>query len=350
MFEASTQIYIYKTILTIIVFITCMVIPFIKKNKSSNSITPFVFSIFCIMFIGWRDWMAEDYYGDSIRYGTYYLRQYGYSYIDTDKDIGFDVFSHICYSLGLSVDQYFVMCSCLYIIPLLIVVIRVVPENKMLAMLMIVGSMSFSSYGYNGIRNGIATSILLLAISYYKKLKVFLPLFFVAISFHKSVIIPASAFLIAKNFKNPKLYLIIWFCSIPLSFVISTFVKDYLLQFQFIADRTSGYFTNEAELGKFNKTGFRWDFILYGSLPIMIGYYYILKKKIADNFYILILSIYTLTNAFWVLINEVPFSNRFAYLSWFVMPVVIIYPFIKFDNRKKQALILFIYYAITLIL
>ena len=104
------------------------------------------------------------------------------------------------------------------------------------------------------------------------------------------------------------------------------------MNFDFISDRVYEYFTTAPELGTFSMIGFRWDFLLYGSVPILEGIYFVFKRKYNNQFYCILLSTYILTNAFWVLINEVPFSDRFAYLSWFMMPVVIIYPILSIIN------------------
>ena len=79
--------------------------------------------------------------------------------------------------------------------------------------------------------------------------------------------------------------------------------------------------------------GFRWDFLLYGSVPILEGIYFVFKRKYNNQFYCILLSTYILTNAFWVLINEVPFSDRFAYLSWFMMPLLLFILFYSIINE-----------------
>ena len=42
--------------------------------------------------------------------------------------------------------------------------------------------------------------------------------------------------------------------------------------------------------------------------------------------------IYLTANAFWILVIRSSFSNRFAYLSWFLMAIIIFYPFFKHIN------------------
>ena len=348
MFEAATQILIYKIVLTTVILLFCIGKAFTKETRS-GSIMPFLLSLFCILFIGWREWKADEFV-DSIRYGYSYL--YNYQTLDPSdiKDLSFGIFSYLCYALGIHVDLYFVLCTCLYILPLLLVVKRIDDTRKTFFFLMIIASMSFFDYGVNIVRNGIASSFLLLSFVYSKRLAVALPITILAIGFHKSLLLPALIFIAVNYYNKPKLFLCFWLLSIPASFVISSIFQEYILQFNFISDRMGQYAEGAADNDLFSRTGFRWDFLIYGAIPIVIGYYYTLRRKLEDNLYTLLLSTYTLTNAIWVIINEIQYSNRFAYLSWFLMPILILYPIVKFENKRKQALTLFLYYTITMIL
>jgi surface polysaccharide O-acyltransferase-like enzyme len=59
-------------------------------------------------------------------------------------------------------------------------------------------------------------------------------------------------------------------------------------------------------------------------------------------------------NAFWILVIRANFSNRFAYLSWFMMALVIIYPLLKKEMIKNQykvlAKVMLIYFAFTFLM
>lgn len=91
-----------------------------------------------------------------------------------------------------------------------------------------------------------------------------------------------------------------------------------------------GYLVGEAAEGaKFSSTGFRYDFLAYSAAAVYTGWYFIFKKKYNDKIYINLYNTYLICNAFWILVIRANFSNRFAYLSWFMMGLVIIYPFLK---------------------
>src|SRR5690606_7412581 len=116
-----------------------------------------------------------------------------------------------------------------------------------------------------------------------------------------------------------------------------SFWGSFFESWGFFEERAQGYLVgNEANMEQFSQTGFRWDFLIYSSVAIMAGYYYIFIKKLEDRFYIHLFGIYAIANAFWVLVIEAAFSNRFAYLSWFLMAPVMIYPLCKYELVKNQ--------------
>ena len=63
-------------------------------------------------------------------------------------------------------------------------------------------------------------------------------------------------------------------------------------------------------------------------MPIWVGYYAIYKKKIKSASYNFVLNTYTVLNSVWMLCMYAEYTNRIAYLSWFMYPFVLIYPLI----------------------
>jgi hypothetical protein len=86
--------------------------------------------------------------------------------------------------------------------------------------------------------------------------------------------------------------------------------------------------------------GFRPDFIFYSSFPIIAGYYAIIRNNYQSKFYTFIFNVYLLTNAIWMLCMYASFTNRIAYLSWFMLPIVLVYPFFdkQFVSRQYKKL------------
>ena len=63
---------------------------------------------------------------------------------------------------------------------------------------------------------------------------------------------------------------------------------------------------------------------------------------------------YLLCNSFWVMMIRANFSNRFAYLSWFLYPIVLAYAVIRLhlwkDQDRKAGLILLAHALFTIVM
>lgn len=203
-------------------------------------------------------------------------------------------------------------------------------------LILVIGSMGFYSYGVNTIRAGVALGFVLLAI--YKKEKIFpfLLFSFIAINFHKSMALPLGMFIISHFYKSTKGCLLFWGVMLMLSFLNIEIISLLLQNVAGGADERVIDYMSATENELYAKAGFRWDFILYSLFPMVIGCYYVLKKKFEDKFYSQILNTYILVNAFWLAVIRIPYTDRFAYLSWFLAPVVMLYPLIKQPIFRKQ--------------
>ena len=85
------------------------------------------------------------------------------------------------------------------------------------------------------------------------------------------------------------------------------------------------------------KGGFRIDFIIYSAAPVVVGWYALFKKKLQLSFlYKNLLNLYICLNAIWMLCMYAEFTNRIAYLSWFLYPIVLIYPFLQEQWGKNR--------------
>ena len=115
--------------------------------------------------------------------------------------------------------------------------------------------------------------------------------------------------------------------------------KNYFMNI--FADLTDGhgaeYLTTEGKYSDYlKKNGFRYDFIIYSCVPIIIGYIAVFKKKIRSENYQFLLNLYLVVNGIWLLCMYAQFTNRIAYLSWGMLPVLIIYPFLKEEWSNSQ--------------
>ena len=157
--------------------------------------------------------------------------------------------------------------------------------------------LNFSFYGFavNGIRNGIAAHIFLLGLTLPKRYGFLLIL--ASIGFHSSMLIPAIGYVSSCFFKRVNWYYYLWLGCLCLSLVYSGFSE--LIQ------------------------------------AIGIG-----GDKFNDGIYSTFVITYLFANSIFLLVNEIAFSNRFAYLSWFMIVPIILYPIYKLRTKKDTNMLL----------
>lgn len=263
-------------------------------------------------------------------------------------DLGFHLYVLLMSKVG-NAELFFFICTVLYVVPIYIVCKKWFKKYWFYGFLFLVISFTFWSYGVNGIRNGIAGSLFLFGLSRDKRLFQIL-LIILAIGFHKSMMLPAIGYILVQFYNNPKGYIILWVLCIPLSLAAGGFWETFFASLGF-EDKRLSYLVTKAESESFSRTGFRWDFLLYSASAVFAGWYYIFKKKYYDKSYFWLFNIYLFANAFWILVIRANFSNRFAYLSWFMLGLILIYPLLKERLIKKQhkkiGIILLAYFIFT---
>ncbi|WP_405292908.1 EpsG family protein [Algibacter sp. Ld11] len=303
-----------------------------------------------VLYIGLRPIHGE--FVDMMTYNKAFLQfQTGVRTTAPEGDLGFGYFLVLCSKI-MSVELFFFICAIIYILPLYIASKNWFPEYYFFIFLLLVASMSFWTYGVNGIRNGMATSLFILAISYvYKNKKLAILFFIISLSFHKSMYLLMISYIITFYIKEPKFYYFFWFLAIVLSISMGGVWEMVFANLGFGDDKLTSYLTTEVDSKKFRSTGFRYDFLIYSAAPLIISYFYVFKKKFHDLQYNRVLHTYMIANGFWIMIIRANFSNRFAYLSWFLMAIVIGYPLFKqaflTNQFRKVGIITSLYFAFT---
>ena len=313
-------------------------------------------SAFLILLMGLRPFTVE--FGDTAMYAHYYNTIEIDPSIDFSREWIWDYLMLICQSIGLNVSDFFLVVELFYIGLMIAACWKLMRNNMWVAVLFCFASFSFYSYGINGIRNGLACSIVMLSVAmlsgdYIEKI-VSLVLIIIAYGIHHSTGLPSLCALISLYvIKEPKHALAFWGMSIIISLIAGNVVGDFFAGLGF--DERSDYFEDVSEssiANQFSSTGFRFDFLLYSAMPVLMAWYISVKRNFKDVTYNIIANTYILANAFWIMVIRSTFSNRFAYLSWFLYPLVIAYPLIRMniweDQDKKAALILLAYAGFTL--
>ncbi|UMB55462.1 EpsG family protein [Lutibacter sp. A64] len=340
----------YNVLLVIIIlaFIRLQTNGYVIQNVNKKETASLVLLIVVTLYMGLRP-ISGRYFGDMRTYYNYFNQYATGADIRMSKDILWDLFMKLSSSI-MSAQLFFLLCAVLYIVPLYSAVKKWFGVDKYFIFLMLLASFSFWSYGTNGIRNGIATSLFVLGVSYtnskYWKYGFFVMAYFV----HGSMLIPIAAYILTVFYKNSKHYLVGWLLSIPLSLVFGGAIESLIMSIGLGGERT-GYLTMQGFEDQFSSTGFRWDFLLYSAAAVFAGYYFIIKRGFNDTVYMQLFNMYVTANAFWILVIRAAFSNRFAYLSWFLMAIVIFYPFFKQQFFVKQQKVLaytvLVYYGFT---
>ncbi len=326
---------------------------FRKKTYKFNKTFAIILFSFLLIYMGLRP--ISIYFGDMGSYARLF-NDYAAGYtILKSSDIAFYTLMEWL-ALFNNVYLFFFVMTLLYITPLYIAVRRWFPNYYYLAFLILVTSFSFWSYGTNGIRNGIATSLMILALSYQDKKLIMYALFALAYGFHSSMLLIIVLYFLSGFIKNISFYFYFWGSSIFLSLLMGSFWENFFASLGFgDEDKINIYFFNKEEFAsQFSSTGFRWDFLLYSFTAVFASWYFINKLHFKDKYYLKMVQIYLMANGFWILVIRANFSNRFAYLSWFMMGIIIIYPLLKQVYWKKQfqiiGILILTYFSFTYIM
>lgn len=318
-----------------------------QKNKNFTAISGIFLLLFVVLYMGLRP--LNVVFMDMITYDQIFQSIVQGNDVNLKEDPGFDFFIRLSAKI-MTVHMFFFVCAVIYVLPLWYLSKRWFATYWFYAFLILVSSFSFWAYGTNGIRSGMATSLFLLALVFNKRKVIMVIILLAACSVHRSMLLPALAFGLTFISNDSKKYFLVWLGAIPLSLVLGGFWENLFGSLGFdsrISYLTSGNVNDDS----FSNTGFRWDFLVYSATGVFAGYYYVLKKGFKDVMYNRLLNTYLLVNAFWILIIRANFSNRFAYLSWFMMGLVIIYPFLKQKigvmQHKIIGIVVLVYFMFT---
>ena len=323
-------------VLVYYLFLLAFTFMFYVNREDSSLKSSFRYAIFfavvVVLFLGYRE--MSGFFGDTGHYLRQYKHMCKFPTLAGYKDLGFTILTYFLTFLN-NPRYYFVIIAFLYAIPLVLAYKKYLPQGVYALTLLTVGSFSFFGFGVNGLRNGLATTSLILAFL-NPRLVWQVGLCVVAYYMHKSALLPITVFFVAKYYTKPKMFLYLWAGCFLLSLVTRNAIQPLIDQIDVINDdvasATAGYLGSRFSVfkeGHFSSTGYRWDFFLYGIVPIIMGYYFIFKREFEDYLYKVLYCTYVGANAFWLFTIYVPYNNRFAYLSWFLYPLVIGYPLVS---------------------
>lgn len=330
MIPGSYYLFIYLLIVSIATFSVCYryrVSQLGADVKDSYSIA-LVLALILTLFIGLRP--NDPVFADTVNYvNGYYdnmFQSFSFSF-----DVENVIFDNLCLyfaSYNLGWHSLFVLLAGLYFILTYVACRKIFRKNTLIAFLVFLGAFSTFSYSVNGVKAGVAASVFLCALAYRSERPFWASILAIASwGFHHSMTPCVFAFFIVWIYSNPRVYVLFWLICLVLSAAHITYFQTLFMNYADAKGAT--YLDMENLAGWDGKAGFRADFVIYSAMPILVGYWAIFKKRINSIKYNRLLSTYIFLNGIWLLCMYAGFTNRIAYLSWFMYPFVLIYPVLE---------------------
>lgn len=304
----------------------------VDTNQLTNNKSSIVLLFAVTLFIGLRP--VDIAFVDMIAYDQYMsnmeiMSDGNYSFETDTSNLIFDNLINWWAIKYFNHSLFFLLLSAIYFIGAFCSIKLLFSMHYQAVYLIFLAAFSTFSYGTNGIKAGAAASLFLMALAFDNRKDIHLnklwTIVFILLSwgFHHAMQLPVVAFLVCKIIKAPKYYLFLWCLCVLMSLA---HITSFMSFFQGLTDeRGFEYLAGGGD----TVLGFRFDFVIYSMFPILIGYYALNKRYIVSERYNFLLNFYTLTNAIWVLCMYANFNNRIAFLSWFVLPIVLVYPLLN---------------------
>ncbi|MCM1139749.1 MAG: EpsG family protein [Muribaculum sp.] len=329
---------IYLIIITIITIVTAHTYSRYPQSRinvrtSQDKLPSLALMTFMILFIGLRP--VHRAFVDMMNYSEFFSYEKSKGYFSFDwnaENLVFDnLYSFLAYK-GYDITTFMFLIAAIYFGTMWAAIRKWFPNDTLYAYVVCLAAFSSFSYSTNGVKAGAAASIFLLALAYHDNIKLTIILSFLSWFFHHSMSTVMVMYALTFFVKNPKIYLYGWIICVAFSIVHINPFQSLMVS---MTDEHGAIYllsTNDMWGGK---TGYRIDFLLYSAVPILIGAYVIFQKKIQTTTYNQLFNLYLGVNALWVLCMYIPFNNRVAYLSWFMLPVVSVYPYLKINLQTN---------------
>ena len=310
-----------------------------NKSKCNNGV--FFLVLLLALLIGFRPPVGKLFVdmGNYISFYTFIYEGAPFKFDFHAENLLFDNLFACWWAMRLGYTSFFVLIAFIYFGSCYLGIRRLFPHDTLIAYLVFLGAFSTFSYATNGIKAGAAASLFIWALGYRDNLKICIPIILLSWGFHHSMQLPVAAFLLTIFFKKPSYYYYAWlFCF----FIAALHISYFQNLFGGMTDsQGAGYLNYDGAESDGTKGGFRIDFIIYSMVPIIMGYIIEMKKKIhVSEVYRSLIHLYVCCNGIWMLCMYASFTNRIAYLSWFLYPIVLIYPYLK-ENINSCGLISF---------
>lgn len=313
-----------------------------KLLKQRSTLLPFLFTALLTIFIGLRP--SSYIFGDMGMYRHLWNMTNVSSidfFFDFEREWFFELVLKTCKLLVRDVQFWFFIVCLFFIGCQFWACKKLLWENVWMAIMFLFFSYQLYPYATNGIRNGMGTALMMLSISFFchrnwRGYIIGLLLFILAIGCHRSLIVPMAALMVSLFIiKDIKYAVYIWVGCIFVSITAGGYFQGLFEGLSYDNRMTNYSNASEEIMAQFSRLGFRWDFLLYSAMPVLLASY-VRYRGIFDQTFTLLANTYIIANSFWVLVCRAAYSNRFAYLSWFIYALVIAYAVIRVPIWKDQ--------------
>lgn len=317
----------YNTILFVVLLSVLGIRPSLKRNQVVE-VPPFLLCFFLLLFAVWclgsepfviGSWSDRGCYAQ----GVVDAQNQGHFSAVSTGELAFSLYVYLS-SFFVDPKGWFYLTAVIYVGSYILASWRLTREYAFVQFLSFIIAFQFYNYGENTIRAGFSAALMLMGISFCNKPRWMLLFFITAFLCHKSMMVPTAALAFAFKYPKTKAFIGLWFLCILVSYFGGISLQNY------VADLTHDTRADYLTKGDvFYKSMFRWDFLAYSALPVFLGWFYIYKLNYRSEFYRWVYNAYLLTNSFWIMVIRAAYTDRFAYLSWFMFPVLLMYPLLS---------------------
>ena len=195
----------------------------------------------------------------------------------------------VCIQCSLDVSSFFLIVAVGYVMTATWAMKKILPTRPYLGFLFLISSLMYYSFSVNGLRNGLACHMILLALAFFMddRWSVAALIAFLAIGVHRSVLLPIVAALVAwKLIREPRYAIYFWLLCIVLSLYGGDLFMNFFASFGYddrMSTYTSGDLADHRDM--FSATGFRWDFLAYSAVPIALTWLVNILRKKRDGWF-----------------------------------------------------------------
>lgn len=324
----------------------CLILAIFQYTPMKKTVLA-VYPVICIaIIVGSAIYLGTRTYEvgiDTVTYKASFnaLRSYGLSSREKLTDILFYFLTWI-FAIFDTWPLYLTFCGLVYLGGAYLGMKGLFGKMALFSLLVFVISPNFFQFSINVMRNGFAASVFIMSFMWKEQPRKMYITMACSILCHVSMIFPFLLFILFRKAQSIQFPVLILCLSVMMKLIGLSVgsVFSVFLPSDLAASYLTGVMDDESQ---------SWgSLILYGLSPVFTAIYFVGMKKYRDPFYVRLLSMYCIGMAIYVQIIDVPFALRFAYLSTFLMPILLIYPMLKktywkFQNFWITAILLIIF-------